>query len=236
MAELPASTPLPIPESNDLGRYLEDTITIDWQTPAVSELARRLLSEAQTPAAGIERIFRFVRDEIPHTFDLDPPVGGASPGDTRSTSRAGEGFDQKFLRRGIACRASEVLAIGHGLCHAKSHLLAALLRFAGHPTGFCYARLVDDDRPGRFVLHGFNAFYWPLTGAWIPVDARGNRGGIESACRFEKPFSLAYLPDAERGEALLPFVYRRPGRRVVEALERAPDLEALRRNLPDWLD
>ncbi len=230
MAELPASASLPSPESMDLGRYLEDTITIDWQTPAVSDLARRLLSEAETPAAGIERMFRFVRDEITHTFDLELAPAAAPKPPTRETLA---GPDAILVRRGVACRASEVLALGHGLCHAKSHLLAALLRFAGHPTGFCYVRLVDDERPGRFVLHGFNAFYWPPTGGWIPIDARGNRGEIASECRFEAPFSLAYVPDAGRGEALLPWIFRRPGRRVVDALERAPGVEALRRNLPD---
>lgn len=233
MAELPASAPLPIPESNDLGRYLEDTITIDWQTPSVSHLARRLLAQAVSPEAGIERIFRFVRDEITHSFDLDPASGAAEDSEVSRASRAAEGVDPKLLVRGISCRASEVLALGHGLCHAKSHLLAALLRFAGHPTGFCYVRLVDDERPGRFVLHGFNAFYWAPTGSWIPVDARGNRREIASECRFEAPFSLAYVPDVELGEAFLPWISRRPGKRVIDALERAPSLDALRRNLPD---
>ena len=135
-----------------------------------------------------------------------------------------------------ACRASEVLALGRGFCHAKSHLLAALLRFAGHPTGFGYARLVDDDRPNRFVLHGFNALYWQPTKSWIFLDARGNRGEIASDCRFEAPFSLAYVPDPERGEALLPWIFKRPGRRVVDALERAPVFESLRRNLPDRVE
>jgi transglutaminase-like putative cysteine protease len=235
MADLPASIPLPIPESSDLGRYLEDTITIDWQTPTVSDLARRLLAAAESPAAGIERMFRFVRDEITHTFDLDLAAGAAADADARSASGAADGFDSKFVRRGISCRASEVLALGHGLCHAKSHLLAALLRFAGHPTGFCYVRLVDDERPGRFVLHGFNAFYWAPTGSWIPVDARGNRREIASECRFEAPFSLAYVPDTERGETLLPWIFKRPGKRVIDALERAPSIETLRRNLPDGL-
>jgi hypothetical protein len=83
------------------------------------------------------------------------------------------------------------------------------------------------------VLHGFNAFYWTPTGSWIPVDARGNRGEIASECRFEAPFSLAYVPDSDLGEKLLPWIYKRPGKRVIDALERAPSIEALRRNLPD---
>lgn len=217
MAELSPSIPFPVPETSDLGRYLEETITIDWQTPAVSDRARSLLAQAATPADGVEAIFRFVRDEIRHSFDLEGP-------------------DAERLRRRVACRASEVLDVGHGLCHAKSHLLAALLRFAGHPTGFCYVRLVDDDRPGRFALHGFNAVYWQPSASWILLDARGNRGEIASECRFEAPFSVAYAPDPTGGESLLPWIFKRPGKRVVDTLERAPDFETLRRNLPDRID
>lgn len=242
MALLPESAELPVPESNDLGRYLEDTITIDWQTPSVSDCARRLLAGAASPAAGLERIFRFVRDEIAHSFDLEEgmraarSVPGSPETDHAPAPPAPPGRRDGFRARGIACSASEVLALGHGLCFAKSHLLAALARFAGHPTGFCYARLVDDARPGRFVLHGFNAVYWAEAGRWLLLDARGDRPGIASECRFEPPFSLAFLPAAERGEALLPVVFKRPGRRVVDTLERAPDPAALRRTLPDRVD
>jgi hypothetical protein len=238
LAELPTSFPLPTPETTDLGRYLEDTITIDWQTPAVSEQARQLLSRASSPAAGIERIFGFVRDEVAHSFDRERDSVCDLEAEARGSTRPSlvEGFDASFIRRDIPCRASEVLALGHGLCHAKSHLLAALFRFAGHPTGFCYAKLVDEERPGRFVLHGFNALYWPPTESWILLDARGDRDAITSDCRFAAPFSLAYVPDLERGEALLPWIFKRPGKRVVDALERAPDFDALRRNLPDRLE
>lgn len=223
MGLLSESVALPVPESSDLGRYLEDTITIDWQTPAVSACARRLQGGAASGEDGIERLFRFVRDEIAHTFDLE------SEGDLRSVR-------DPASPRDIACSASDVLRIGHGLCYAKSHLLAALLRHAGHPTGFCYVRLVDDERPGRFVLHGFNAVYWSPSARWVLLDARGNRPGITTECRLEPPYSLAYLPDAAQGESLLPVVFKRPGRRVIDALERAPDRAALKRTLPDRVD
>jgi transglutaminase-like putative cysteine protease len=260
LADLPLSVALPVAETDELGRYLEDTITIDWQTPAVTDCARGLLAGLPDPSAQtrVARLFHFVRDEIAHSWDLDP-----SPA---RVPRAPEGFSADFLRRGIACRASEVLALGHGLCFAKSHLLAALLRFAGHPTGFCYARLADDERPGRFVLHGFVACAWPRTGGWILLDPRGNRVAgsspdepgqrgdpsratrlpredsdfvagctaiVASECRFEPPFSLAYVPDPDRGESLLPFIYKRPAKRIVDFLERVPDQAALRRSLPD---
>lgn len=236
MAELPSGTALPIPETDDLGRYLEDTITIDWQTPAVTACARRLLSGEGDAAARVEKLFRFVRDEIAHSFDLGPEAA------ERLAARPAEGFPPSFVRRGIACRASETLALGHGLCFAKSHLLAALLRFAGYPTGFGYVKLVYDDKPGRFVLHGFVAVHWQPAQSWILLDPRGDRGRLDEAgaiaseCRFAAPFSLAYAPDPERGESFLPFIYKRPGKRIVDFLERVPDEKTLRRSLPDTID
>jgi len=38
----------------------------------------------------------------------------------------------------VTCSASEVLREGTGICFAKSHLLAALLRAVGIPAGLCY--------------------------------------------------------------------------------------------------
>lgn len=211
MAE-PAAPPMPEPESDDLGRYLEDTITIDWQTPAVMECARGLLEGAGTSEDRVRRLHGFVRDEIAHALDVEPEPGARA-----------------------SCRASEVLSSGSGLGHAKSHLLAALLRYAGVPTGFCYARIASDDVPGRRVLHGFNAAWWSAGERWIFLDAGGRRGGPRGECRFEPPWTLACRPDPERGEDFLPFVYRRPGKRVIDLLERAPDLATVLRNLPEDL-
>jgi len=202
-----ARAALPVPETEELGRYLEDTITIDWQTPAVTSQAQHLLEGVAEPESRVRRLFAFVRDEISHSLDV--------------------------VTHERACRASEVLRARTGLCYAKSHLLAGLLRYAGYPTGFCYARLESSERPGRFELHGFNAVYWRPGERWIFLDARGDREGRTTECRFEAPFSLAHWPQVDRGESFLPFVYKRPARRIVDLLERAPDFEAIRRNLPD---
>jgi transglutaminase-like putative cysteine protease len=198
---------MPEPESDDLGRYLEDTITIDWQSPEVMSMANQLLDQATEPEDRIRRLFEFVRDEIDHSMDVETEVQ--------------------------ACRASEVLKERTGLCYAKSHLLAGFLRYAGFPAGFCYVRTIDEDRLGRFVLHGFNAVYSAATSTWIYLDARGNRDGIDTECRFEAPWSLAYWPDLEAGERFLPFIYKRPGKRIIDLIERAPSFEAVIRNLPD---
>jgi transglutaminase-like putative cysteine protease len=197
----------PVPETDELGRYLEDTITIDWQTPAVTAKARELLDSIALPEARIRTIFEFVRDRIDHSFDIETEAQ--------------------------TCSASAVLAEGTGLCYAKSHLLAGMLRYAGVPTGFCYMRLADEEKPERFVLHGFNAIYWNATGSWIYCDARGNRDEIETECRFEAPWRLAFEPDPNKGESFLPFIYKRPAKRIIDLLERAPSLDAIRRNLPD---
>lgn len=205
---LSISEGMPVPESDELGRYLEDTLTIDWQTPIMMSTAEQLLADASTePGDRIRRLFEFVRDQIDPSLDVETDVQ--------------------------TCRASEVLKERTGLCYAKSHLLAAFLRYAGFPTGFCYVRMNDVDRIGRFVLHGFNAVYWALTSSWIYLDARGNREGFETECRFEAPWSLAYSPDAQAGEAFLPFIYKRPGKRILDLLERAPSFDVVRKNLPD---
>lgn len=198
---------MPEPESDELGRYLEDTITIDWQTPVIMSTAKQLLEGWTEPEDRVRRLFEFVRDEIDHSLDVETNVR--------------------------TCRASKVLKERTGLCYAKSHLLAGFLRYAGFPTGFCYVRTVDADRPGRFVLHGFNAVYWTATASWIYLDARGNRDEFDTECRFEAPWSLAYWPDAQAGEKFLPFIYKRPGKRIIDLLERAPSFDAVRNNLPD---
>lgn len=203
------SLEMPEPESDDLGRYLEDTITIDWQTPVMMSTAKELLADLKQPEDRVRRLFEFVRDEIDHSLDVETDE--------------------------LTCRSSEVLEKRTGLCYAKSHLLAGLLRYAGFPTGFCYVRTLDDDRPTRFVLHGFNAVYWVPTSNWIYLDARGNREGVETECRFEAPWSLAYTPDLPAGECFLPFIYKRPGKRIIDLLERAPSFETVRDHLPDSL-
>ncbi len=99
-----------------MNTYLESSDCIDWRHPLVSAKAGELAAGADDPVEIARRCFRFVRDEIRHSWDyrLNP----------------------------VTCRASEVLAHGTGYCYAKSHLLAALLRANAIPAGFCYQRLI----------------------------------------------------------------------------------------------
>src|SRR5262245_12519789 len=140
------------PETEAWNGYLEDTIVIDWQTPAILERARALAANERGDEAKARACYTFVRDGIAHSGDA--------------------GHDT------LPCRASEVLAAGTGLGFAKSHLLAALLRASGVPAGFAYQVVRrSEDEPGT-ALYGFNGVYLASLARWIGLDARGNRPGF----------------------------------------------------------
>src|SRR5215207_1202236 len=130
--------------------YLRSTDIIDWDNPAVLELAQELGTGTKLEVA--QRCFEWVRDEVRHSMDykLNP----------------------------VTCAASEVLEARTGYCYAKSHLLAALLRANDIPAGLCYQRL-EAYEPGTYSLHGLNAVYLPEAG-WYRIDARGNKPGVDA--------------------------------------------------------
>ena len=117
---------------------------------------------------------------------------------------------------------------GTGLCYAKAHLLAALLRAEGIPTGLCYQLLTDDET--SFMLHGLVAIH--LEGSWHRQDPRGNKAGVDAQFRLDTE-QLAWPVRAELGERDYPDVFRHASPRVVSALTQATDLpELYLRGLP----
>lgn len=184
--------------------YLQATEIIDWQHPEVLTLAQTL-AEGQKGATAIAQVsFEWVRDQIRHSSDhqLNP----------------------------VTYRASDVLLRRTGYCFAKSHLLAALLRAHGIPTGFSYQRLSIDDQGPPYSLHGLNAVYLPDWG-WYRIDARGNKLGVNA--QFTPPIEqLAYairLP----GEIDSPQIFSNPLPIVIEALQVHTTWDQLLQNLPD---
>ncbi|SEL98837.1 transglutaminase-like domain-containing protein [Streptacidiphilus jiangxiensis] len=147
---------------------------------------QQLAAELATPEAA----FLHVRDQVLHSADAGFWSG--------------------------AFRASEVLAARNGICHAKSHLLAALLRAQGVPTGLCYQRLEDGE--GGFVLHGLIAAH--LDGRWSRLDARGNCEGVDARYDLEQE-RLAWPVRPELGECDYPGVYAAPPAELAEALATA---------------
>ena len=101
-------------------KYLKVSEVIDWQHPEIMKRARQISLGFETPMAIANACFEWVRDEIHQSVD--------------------------YQMNPLTCRASDVLKYKTGYCFAKTHLLAALLRFNHIPSGFCYQRLSVDDK------------------------------------------------------------------------------------------
>lgn len=175
------------------GDYLSADPVIDHGHPDVRELAERLWNRARRdPIEFARRAYELARDEIAHAWDA---------GDRR-----------------ITVSASETLREGVGLCFAKAHLLAALLRARGIPAALCYQRLTENGR--HYQVHGLIAVY--LRGRWHRQDPRGNTLGVQAAFSLGTE-RLAWPVRPELGELDYPELYVRPHPAVVFALRAAED-------------
>ena len=196
---------MPRPESPRWQGYVEDTVTIDWQTPPVMAKARALVIDCTDELAKAQLIYSFVRDEIAHSADA--------------------GRDE------LPCRASEVLEAGTGIGFSKSHLLAALLRAVGVPAGFCYQVLRRETPEDGTLLYGFNGVYLPSRGRWILLDARGNKPGLDAQFSIDEP-RLAVRADPARGEWIYPLIWTRPATVVIDLLSRNKLLSRIAEHVP----
>jgi transglutaminase-like putative cysteine protease len=185
-------------------RYLLASTYIDFDTPEVLAVARRLAAGAASEFDVVRACFEFVRDAIRHSVD--------------------------FKLNPVTCKASDVLRHGTGYCYAKSHLLAALLRANGIPAGLCYQRLSVGDSGAPYCLHGLNAVYLKDVG-WYRIDARGNKPGVDA--RFEPPVERLAFAVRARAERMLPEVWAEPLPVVVAALECYDTWDQVLANLPD---
>jgi len=197
------------PESDDMEEYLTSDAIVDWQTAEVRQKALELTQSLDDETDKARTLYEWVRDAIPHTNDAGLEV--------------------------VTCSASEVLTHGTGICFAKSHLLAALLRAVGIPAGFCYQILrrdppVDNDP----VLHGLNAVYLASLDRWIRVDARGNTGGINAQFGIKKE-RLAFAMDPDADEFIYETIFAAPVRSVVSRLKMYSTMDELWQDLPDSL-
>ncbi|MGV9880116.1 transglutaminase domain-containing protein [Streptomyces sp. NPDC003006] len=194
-----------IQENPDLSAYLAADEAIDHHHPLVRETAARLAEKVTDSYVYAQAAYEFVRDTIPHSADS---------GDMR-----------------VTWRASDVLEQGTGICHAKAHALAALLRAEDIPTALCYQRLTHDAGTGHCV-HGLVAVRFH--GAWHRQDCRGNKPGVDA--RFSLAGErLAFAPDGKSSEMDYPVLYSAPHPVVLSFLRNAPDRPHLWENLPDAL-
>lgn len=196
--------------SNRLDEYLKHDDVIDYENKAIAELADTLFQKANSELIFIKAAYEFVRDNISHSADINKDV--------------------------ITCTASEVLKANHGICFAKSHLLAALLRCKSVPAGFCYQKLIlDDETAPILIYHGLNGVYIKDYKKWIRLDARGNKAGVNTQFSVETE-QLAFPIRPELGEADSFIVYPNPDRKVLEKLRKCKTRAELWENLPTELE
>lgn len=197
-------------ETEHLQDYLTASRIIDFDYSEILELAQILAQPTHHEIEIAKTAYNFVRDKIPHSCDI---------------------HFSKF----VTCEASSVLKYQEGICFAKSHLLAAILRALNIPTGFCYQKLLFDDAvPGFFTLHGLNAIYLESQKRWIRVDARGNKPGVNAQFSLEQE-QLAYPVRTHLGEIDYPIIYTQPNSQVITALKTHKTLHKLIQNLPQNL-
>ncbi|MFE4367833.1 transglutaminase domain-containing protein [Streptomyces sp. NPDC056835] len=196
-----------IQQNPDLSAYLAADEVIDHVHPLIRETAARLRADSADAYSYARAAYEFVRDMVPHSADAEDPR--------------------------VTWRASDVLALRTGICYAKAHALAALLRAQSIPTALCYQRLADDDGTNA-VLHGLVAVRLPGQESWARQDPRGNKPGIDAQFSLEGE-RLAWTVRPECNEVDYPVLYDAPHPVVLSALRAAPDRHRLWRTLPTAL-
>ncbi|MFC9229466.1 transglutaminase family protein [Streptomyces decoyicus] len=186
-----------IPNNPDISAYLAADEAIDHKHPRVRATAATLSADAPDAYTYAKAAFEFVRDIIPHSQDA---------GDPR-----------------VTWRASGVLAQRTGICHAKAHVLVALLRAEGIPAGLCYQKLG--------VIHGLVAVKLPGEERWARQDPRGNRPGVDAQFRLDRE-QLAFPVRPECNELDLPVLFAEPHPVVLQCLREAVDRPHLWQTLP----
>jgi len=197
------------PSIEKIEEYLKEDDVIDYSNDIIAQLANSLFQKADSEIEYIKAAYEYVRDNISHSADINRDI--------------------------ITCTASEVLRAEHGICFAKSHLLAALLRCKSIPTGFCYQKLIlDDETAPVLIYHGLNGVYIKEYKKWIRLDARGNKEGVNAQFSIDKE-QLAFPIRLEKGEEDGFTVYPNPDMKILEKLRKHKTRTELWNDLPTEL-
>lgn len=188
-------------DSTSIEEYLKELPpVIQFHTPLIQKKIQYIKSQASEDRERAKIAFEVARDEVLHSFDT--------------------------LEERITIHAEDVLEHKGGICFAKSHLLASLLRGMGIPAGFCYQKVLRKGTvESGYALHGLNAIYLPETG-WFRVDPRGNKPGIDSQFTTEEE-KLAYSIRPELGEIDYSVVLAEPLPSVIQAMQESKDCQQL---------
>lgn len=197
-------------ESSEIEDYLKELPpVIQFNIPSIQKEIKYIEKQSSSLMERAKLAFEFARDEIQHSFDTKSKL--------------------------ITISSEEVLEKKEGICFAKSHLLASLLRGMGIPTGFCYQRVLREGKTvdSGYALHGLNAVYFEDIG-WFRIDPRGNKLGIDSQFTWKKE-QLAYPIRKELGEIDYPDVFTEPLKSVIKSMEESADCDALFYNRPELI-
>jgi transglutaminase-like putative cysteine protease len=186
--------------------FLLENQFVDYSTQLIVEKANELFSSTFSDFDKAKKAYDYVRDDIHHSFDIQAEI--------------------------ITSKASDVLKYKTGICHAKSNLLAALLRSQKIPTGFCYQHITlsNDDSEG-YCLHCFNAIF--IDDRWIQVDARGNTNGKNAQFSIDVPI-LAFPNRQEYDEYFFNGIWATPDIPTMKLLESAQSLQDVLNGLPEF--
>lgn len=180
-----------------LERFLEPSALIDFEHPALQGYIAAYHPAGRTDVEIVLSTFEFVRDAVVHSWD--------------SQSRI------------VTAKASDVLLHRTGICYAKSHLFAALLRGMQIPAGICYQKLTLLDTPDSgYCIHALNTVYVPSIQRWIRLDARGNKPGVDAQFSLTAE-RLAFPVRAEYGEIDYRFNHAEPHPAIVSTLQAHTD-------------
>ena len=184
-----------------LAEYLKPTPWVDFDHAEIQIYLAEHPRHGASEEAVIKETFEFVRDRVAHSWDIGS--------------------------RRVTGKASEVLRHWEGICYAKSHLLAALLRGRGIPAGFCYQKLTLGDTPETgYCLHALNAVYVPSRQRWIRLDARGNKPGINAQFSLDEE-RLAFPVRPEYGEEDYGINYAEPPAIITQTLAAHNDCRVM---------
>ena len=155
--------------------FLKETESIDFKSPMIQRKVEELKRGSSSTLDYMEKAYRFVRDEIKHSWDIKTEI--------------------------VSRKASDVLMNKTGICWTKACLLAALLRANDIPSGISYQLLTraDEDAGEGYIIHALNTIYIEESGRWIRVDARGNKENVHAGFDIEKE-QLAFHVRSELGE------------------------------------
>ncbi len=193
-------------ENPNIEEYLSSSDVIDYNNILIKERTFALAAGIEDEVLLAKNIYEYVRDSIAHSLDINGEI--------------------------VTCKASDVLQHKQGVCYGKSHLLAAMLRCVGIPTGFCYQKLILDDKEKPWlIIHALNAIYLKSLKKWIRVDARGNKIGVTAEFSVDEE-KLAFPIRKELGEEDGLIIYAKPNEKVLNALRISKSVRELENNLP----